>query len=186
MKNIIFNGESRMGVFMFGKMLSWLDAPSRNRFGDAETLVEASGIQPGQRVLEIGCGSGYFTPAIAEKTGENGFTEAVDLHPSAVEATREKAAQMNIQNIRVSRADAHETDFADGAFDVIILYGIVPAPVISESRLAAELYRLLKNSGTLAIWTLTPLWTPKRFLKNALFVSGGIKGGVHLLQKKEV
>lgn len=183
MKNFIFNSSSRLNRFFFTQLIAWLESSLRYRFNDPEKLVRDSGIQAGQSVLEVGCGSGFFTPALSDIVGEQGFVQSVDLHPVAVEATEQKMQTLGRQNVRVSRADAHETDLPDASFDTIVVYGVIPAPVISETRLAHEMYRLLKPGGTLAVWTLAPLWSPKSIVRAAPFTYCDKRQSVHRLQK---
>ena len=183
MKEALFNGASRANRFVFKQLLTGLENSLRYRFNDPRKLVEASGVQAGQAVLEVGCGSGFFTPALSESVGTQGFVESVDLHPMAVETTTQKMRALNKRNVRVSKVDAHNTDFSDNSFDAIIVYGVIPAPVISEMRLAREMSRLLKPGGTLAVWTLAPFWSPKTLTKAAPFAFAGKWHGVYRLQK---
>ncbi len=183
MKNKVLSGESRIGNILFRKMLSWLESPARSGFGDAETLLAASGLKSGQRVLEVGCGSGYFTPIISQLVGKDGSVDAIDMHPAALEVTQKKIEELRLSNARVTGADAHATAFPDESFDAVILFGVVPAPVISEPRLASELHRVLKPGGTLAVWTLSPFWSPRVLMKHAPFGSAGCARKVHRLMK---
>lgn len=183
MKKFLFNWTSRINRFVFKQLLSWLESSFRYQFNDPQKLIKASGVQAGQSVLEVGCGSGFFTPALSDIVGGQGLVYSVDLHPAAVEATGQKMQTLGKQNVRVSKADAHETDFPDASFDSILVYGVVPAPVISETRLGHEMYRLLKPGGILAVWTLAPFWSPKSLLKAASFTYCDKQQGVHRLQK---
>ena len=183
MKEIIFSNESRIGRFFFRKMLGWLESDSRLRLNNPGQLAEASGVKNGQRVLEVGCGSGFFTPALSELVGKTGFIESIDLHPAAVEQTTEKLSKLNADNVRVTLGDAHCTGFPDESFDMVIVYGVVPAPVISEERLGAELERLLKPDGIISVWTLAPLWRPTSIMKHSTLEYCGKTGNVHRIQK---
>lgn len=183
MKERLFNGTSRWGRFIFKQLLNGMESSLRYHLNDPQKLVGASGIEAGQTVLEVGCGSGFFTPALSDLVGEQGLVHSIDLHPMSVEATSRKMRGLGKQNVRVSKADAHNTDFPDASFDTIIVYGIVPAPVISEQRLSHEMIRLLKPGGILAIWTAVPFWSPKSLMKAAPFKQGEKRNGVHRLQK---
>lgn len=184
MKELLFDGRSQFGRFVFQQLLNGMESSLRYRFSNPQKLVKASGIQTGQTVLEVGCGSGFFTPSLSEIVGEDGIIESIDYHPMAVESTSKKTRLLGKQNVRVSRADAHNTDFPDASFDTVILYGIVPAPVISEKQLGLEIYRLLKPGGILAIWTIAPFWSPKTLMKAAPFNLVNKLHGVYRLHKK--
>lgn len=184
MKEFLFSGESKTARFVFQRLLNGMDSPFRKRFNDPQRLITASGICAGQTVLEVGCGSGFFTPALSDAVGENGFVQSIDLHPMSVETVSRKMKELGTNSVNVSQADAHQTDFSDASFDAIILYGVVPAPVIAEDRLSVELYRLLKTGGVLAVWTVVPFWYPSAFLKAAPFTHCGKVHGVHRLHKK--
>jgi demethylmenaquinone methyltransferase/2-methoxy-6-polyprenyl-1,4-benzoquinol methylase len=118
----IFDGKSHVSRFIFKSMLSGLESPFRKRVNNPEKLVKASGIQAGKTVLEVGCGSGFFTASASEAVGEKGCVQAIDMHPVSVEETTKKIQTHHLTNVNISQADAHSTDFADASFDLILLY----------------------------------------------------------------
>lgn len=183
LKEKLFDGKSKASRFAFRTMISALESSFRYRLNNPEKLVKASGIQAGQTVLEIGCGSGFFTISASEAVGETGFIHAIDMHPMCIEETSKKIRTSHLTNVGVTRADAHDTHFADAFFDLILLYGVVPAPVISLPRLTMEMYRLLRPRGTLAVWTVTPLWSLRPITKTQLFGYQGKKDGVYRFEK---
>lgn len=185
MKEFLFDERSKSGRFVFGKLLEGMDSPFRNRFNDPEKLIKASGLLPGQTVLEVGCGSGFFTPTISEIVGKTGQVESIDLHPMAVETVNRKMLTLGRKNVRVSQADAHQTVYPEESFDTIIVYGVVPAPVIDEKKLGSEMYRLLKPGGTLAVWTIVPFWSPKTIIKETSFTRCSKHQGIYRLQKPD-
>ena len=68
MQKNLFDGKSKMGLFVFKKLLAILESSLRYRFNNPEKLVKASGIKSGQTVLEVRCGSGFFTVSASEMT----------------------------------------------------------------------------------------------------------------------
>jgi demethylmenaquinone methyltransferase/2-methoxy-6-polyprenyl-1,4-benzoquinol methylase len=183
MQEKLFDGKSKMGRFVFKKLLAILESPIRYRFNNPDKLVKASGIKSGQTVLEVGCGSGFFTVSASDMVGDQGRVYAIDVHPTAVEETAKKIHDRGITNVKVTKADAHDTGLADASFDVILLYGVIPAPVISLERLSKEMQRLLKPEGVLAVWTVSLLWSPKSITTTHLFSYLGKNNGVHQFKR---
>ncbi len=182
-KEFIFNEESKKNGKIFMKMLKWLDSSGRKKINNPEKLLKASGIRAGQAVLEIGCGSAFFTIPASGMLGKEGRLYSIDIHPLAVEETQRKVKDMKLQNVIVKKEDAMKSSFADAMFDLVLLYGVVPAPVISMKDISKEIYRVLKPGGICAIWTAVPFWTPRTALKYASFQVLKKCDGVFLLQK---
>jgi len=73
-------------------MISFMhDNPLPPIFRNPYKLLEAAGLKPGQRVLEVRCGSGFFTIPVAKIVGNEGFVHAVDVHPRAIESPKLRA-----------------------------------------------------------------------------------------------
>lgn len=183
-KELMLNTESEKGKRFYTRMLKWLDSPNREVFNKSEKLVRSSGIQPGQTVLEIGCGSGYFTVPASKILGDRGTLYAADIHSIAVEETQKKVDELGLKNVIVRKDDALKSSFEDSMFDLILLYGVVPSPVISMEDISREIYRLLKPDGIYAIWTMVPLWTPEAAMKTTSFERMKKLHGVFRLRKK--
>ena len=59
-------------------------------FRNPQRLLKAAGLKQGQKVLEVGCGPGFFTIHAAKIVGKEGFVYAVDVHPLAIERAKNK------------------------------------------------------------------------------------------------
>ena len=182
-KELMLDTESRSGRIVYTKMLEVLDSPNRKRFDNPEKLLADSGMRPGQTVLEIGCGSGFFTVPAARMLGHDGHLYATDIHQIAIDETGKKVSRSQLANVTVMKDNALQSAFEDGMFDLILLYGVVPSPVISMADISAEMYRLLKPDGVCAIWTKAVLWTPKAALLNTGFYGMEKAGSVFRLYK---
>jgi ubiquinone/menaquinone biosynthesis C-methylase UbiE len=119
-------------------------------FWDPYKPLRAAGLQPGQRVLEVGCGPGFFTIPAGKIVGEGGSVCALDINPVAVERVRRKVAAQGITNIDVTCSDAAHTGLPEHSFDLAFVFGLGHAAGGLEG-IWAELHRLLKPEGTLAI-----------------------------------
>jgi demethylmenaquinone methyltransferase/2-methoxy-6-polyprenyl-1,4-benzoquinol methylase len=185
MSNFFFNENSFLGKFFFNFMLKGLEHPFRYKINNPEKIVKASGINPGQVVLEIGCGSGFFTIYASKELGDSGFLFSIDLHPTSIKETLFKVKKYNLDNVKVSKQNAMQTNFKNNKFDLVLLYGVIPAPgIISTKKILDEIYRILKPEGKLAIWTAVPFWSKKTILKNKFFSFYKKNDGVYLFLKK--
>ncbi len=113
-------------------------APQRRR---SLALVQ---IQPGERVLICGCGTGADLPLLPRGIE----IDAVDLSPRMIEQARTKSAGLNI---RLQTMNAEDLAFPDAIFDVVILHliiAIVPNPL----RALQEAARVLKPGGRIALF----------------------------------
>jgi len=133
-------------------------------------LLYAAGLKPGQKVLEVGCGPGFFTIPAAKIVGEKGIVYALDINPVAVETVRHKIKENNLKNVQVLLADASKTGLPDKSVDVAFLFGVIHA-LDDVDAVMREMHRVLKAKGILSVqksW-----WSEKRLLdtvtKNNLF-----------------
>ena len=134
----------------------FLDSDRRRVLQPAEDFIEAAGIKPGMRVLEIGCGSGAFTTYVARAVGPTGVVEALDIQPGMLdqlEAKLAKPAFQDIQNITLHQADAYHLPFEDSDLDLVYLITVLPE-IPDQGRALAEIDRVLKPGGILAVGEL--------------------------------
>ncbi len=80
----------------------------------------ALGIQGGDRVLDIACGTGINIPHLRELVGNEGHIMGIDLTPAMLGIARQRIAQHGWENVDVREADAAELPFPDGSFDKAI------------------------------------------------------------------
>ena len=118
-------------------------------------LVEASGVRPGDRVLDVAAGSGNVAIPAA-LTGAS--VVASDLTPELLESGQRLAAERGA-DIEWRQADAEALPFADGEFDTVLsCVGVMFAPHHETS--ADELVRVVRAGGTLGLIN----WTPEGFI----------------------
>jgi ubiquinone/menaquinone biosynthesis C-methylase UbiE len=118
-------------------------------------LVAAAGIKPGDRVLDVGAGSGNASIPAAQLGAE---TVASDLTPELLDAGRRDAEARGIA-LEWKQADAESLPFEDNSFDVVIsCLGVMFAP--HHQPAADELIRVCRPGGTISVLS----WTPEGFL----------------------
>jgi len=145
------------------KMISLVHETFYGLFRDPYQALDAAGLEPGQKVLEVGCGPGFFTVPAVRIVGEKGSVCALDISPLAVERVQQKIEKEGATNVQTILADAAQTGLPDQSFDLIFVFGFAHAAGNMENILA-ELHRLLKPAGILAIegrpWPLNGLFRP--------------------------
>lgn len=107
---------------------------------------------PGEQVLEIGPGTGYYTLPVAQRL-RHGLLHVVDVQQEMLDHTLRRARAAGIANIEPTRADAAALPYADDAFDaafLVTVLGEIPAP----ERALGELARVLRPSGRLVVGEL--------------------------------
>ena len=82
-------------------------------FRDPYQVLNAAGLEPGQKVLEVGCGPGFFTIPAARIAGQEGSVLALDVNPLAVEHVQQKIERVGVTNAQVMLANAAQTDLPD-------------------------------------------------------------------------
>jgi SAM-dependent methyltransferase len=118
-------------------------------------LVQASGVGPGDRVLDVAAGSGNVAIPAALTGAE---VVACDLTPELLEAGHRLAARHGAE-LRWEEADAEALPYGDGEFDrVLSCVGVMFAPHHEAS--AAELRRVCRPGGTIGLLS----WTPEGFV----------------------
>ncbi|MEW5960706.1 MAG: methyltransferase domain-containing protein [Chloroflexota bacterium] len=64
-------------------------------------MLQGAGIRLGMKVLEIGCGTGFFTLTAARMLGEYGSLIAMDMLPQSIEAVAKKVHAAGLNNVQV-------------------------------------------------------------------------------------
>jgi ubiquinone/menaquinone biosynthesis C-methylase UbiE len=109
-----------------------------------------AGLKPGQAVLEVGCGPGFFTVPAARAVGGTGRVLALDVNPFAVEHVQRKIEREGASNASVILADAAQTGLPGRSFDLAFLFGF-PHPIGEIGKIWNEIHRLLKPDGILSV-----------------------------------
>ena len=170
-----------MSDFSFRCMAIIHDNPLRRIFDNPIKTLKAAGIQPGQQVLEVGCGPGYFTIAVAKLVGDNGCIHAIDLHPLAIKTVEEKLQKTGVTNVKVRIADAAKTGLPSESIDLAFLFGVVHS--LPLALVLPELHRVLKLGGALAVQTFSRR-SLEQVTKGGLFTFVAKEGRVFKFHKE--
>lgn len=153
MSNRIEARHHRRGLhdsrFAFWIITLMHDNPLLPIFKDPYKLLKAAGLKPGQQVLEVGCGPGFFTVPAANIVGNEGLVYAVDVHPRALERVQKKIEGKGIRNVMPLLANASHTGLPEGSIDLAFLFGL-PHIIGGQENLLSEMHRILKPGGVLS------------------------------------
>jgi ubiquinone/menaquinone biosynthesis C-methylase UbiE len=183
--NVEALAKSTIGHFLIRVLGAIMESRFRYRFFSPTKILLNADLKPGQKVLEVGCGTGFFTLPAARLIGENGSLVAIDILSESVEMTSERVRVAGLRNVRVIKSDVLNMPQEEESFDVIILFGVIPAPMLPLARLLPEMSRLLKPRGVLTVWPPIPGWLPQSILKSKLFTYLGKRKGVHKFRRIE-
>jgi phosphatidylethanolamine/phosphatidyl-N-methylethanolamine N-methyltransferase len=120
--------------------------------------LQRMNIQPGERVLEVGVGTGINLSLYPRPSSVTG----IDFSSSMLEKARERVAREGLRNLRLLQMDAADLKFADDSFDIVYapyLISVVPDPV----KVACEMRRVCRVGGRIIFLN--------HFLSPNLFVS---------------
>src|SRR5688572_8172497 len=101
----------------------WVEAP--HPFITRARLREILDPRPGERLLEVGPGTGYYALPVAGWLAPDGRLDVVDVQQEMLDHTMERARAEGIENIAPTLADARTLPFADDAFDGAFLVTVL-------------------------------------------------------------
>jgi len=113
----------------------------------AEEIIAALPMGCGERVLDVGCGTGVLFPMLRSNVGNEGGIVAVDL---SFLMLRQAAAKVCGQKVLLLQADTTDAPFASASFDWVIAYSVFPH-FLDQQQAIIELARVLKPGGRLVI-----------------------------------
>jgi ubiquinone/menaquinone biosynthesis C-methylase UbiE len=142
----------------------WVEAP--HPVITRERLRAVLGPEPGERILEIGPGVGYYTLDLAEWLAPDGTVEIFDLQQKFLDHVMRRAAERGLENVVPTQGDATALPYEDASIDAVVLtavLGEIPDPVAA----LREIRRVLKPGGRLVVGELfgDPHFTTRASLK---------------------
>jgi ubiquinone/menaquinone biosynthesis C-methylase UbiE len=118
--------------------------------------VELAEIRPGDKVLDVCCGTGASAIPAADRVGKKGSVTGVDFAEKLLEIARTKAEARALSNLEFVQGDMTALRFADDSFDAVVcVFGIFFAPDMPSAL--SGMWSKVKPGGTL---TLT-VWGPR-------------------------
>jgi demethylmenaquinone methyltransferase/2-methoxy-6-polyprenyl-1,4-benzoquinol methylase/phosphoethanolamine N-methyltransferase len=127
---------------------------------NSRMVIELAEVRPGDKVLDVGCGTGSLTLTAKAYAGANGAVHGIDASPGMIDLARKKAKQSG-QDVIFDVGLIEEIPFPDAAFDVVISrLAIHHLPDDLKGRGFAEILRVLKPGGHLLVADFKPPTNP--------------------------
>jgi SAM-dependent methyltransferase len=146
--------QRRIQRYGWDKAVEYYEQSWKQQLQPAQTrLLDMAALQPGERVLDVACGTGLVTFRAAAQVGPEGAVVGTDIAAKMVEHARQTAAHRQRSHVTFERMDAETLHCSDGAFDAALCaLGLmyVPQPL----QALREMYRVLKPGGraVAAVW----------------------------------
>lgn len=151
-----------------------LDSRARLRYRNIDATLTPFDLHPGQRVLEVGAGTGAFTLALAERVAPAGRIASIELQRAMLWRQARRLGGMASGVIALHQADAQALPFADSSFDRALMVAVLPMLRDKQGALR-ELRRVLRPGGLLLVseeWIepeYVPLAVTRRWCERAGF-----------------
>ena len=134
----------------YGQRL-WVEAP--HPLITRDRLREALDPKPGERILEVGPGTGYYTLDAAEWVKPDGEVDILDLQQEMLDHTMRRAAEAGLANVTPTQSDATAMPYEDGIFDAAYLTTVL-GEIPDQDAALREFARVLKPGVRLVVGEL--------------------------------
>lgn len=129
----------------------WVEAP--HPVITRERLRAVLRPEPGERLLEIGVGTGYYSLDLAEWAGPDGKLELFDLQQEFLDHVMRGAEERGLTNLFPTRGDATALPYEDASMDAVVLTAVL-GEIPDTAAALREIRRVLKPSGRLVVGEL--------------------------------
>jgi arsenite methyltransferase len=133
-----------------GTELQAVPAEAIDSFAGVGYPFALASIQSGEKVLDLGSGSGMDLFIAAHKAGGSGSATGIDMTDAQLGKSTRLAKEHNFSNVEITKGYMEELPFADGQFDVVISNGVINLSA-DKATVFSEIARVLKRGGRMAI-----------------------------------
>ncbi len=135
-------------------LLARVPEGSAESFAGVANPFALGALDPGERVLDLGCGAGLDSLVAAQMVGPEGSVTGVDMTPEMLSKARAGAAEMSVDNVSFVEGEAERLPFDDASFDVVISNGVIDL-IPDKDAVFSELHRVLRPGGRIQVADVT-------------------------------
>ncbi len=145
--------------------------------------VSVAGIEPGQTVLDLGCGAGLDLLLAAKKTGPGGRVIGVDMTPRMLDQARRNVEAAGLTNVELLEGTIENLPVADASVDWVISNCVINLSP-EKPKVFAELFRVLRPGGSIRVSDICaeemPVWAKNGVRLYASCIAGAVPVQVYL------
>ncbi len=101
--------------------IAMLERPEREQFQKPDRVMEALALRPGERVADVGAGSGYFTIRVAKAVGPSGVVWAMDIAQEMLDHLDKRVKSEKLANVRLVKVPKDDPQLPAGGVDTILM-----------------------------------------------------------------
>jgi SAM-dependent methyltransferase len=140
--------DSALGLGYPAELVAAVPPSVRDRFVGVGNPFALGPVQPGERVLDLGCGAGFDALVAAQGVGPGGRVVGVDLSAEMLAVAEAGRADGRFLRVAYQVADVEQLPFAGGAFDAALSNGVLNL-VADKPAALREIFRVLHPGGRL-------------------------------------
>ena len=137
------------------RYIAMLERKERDSFQKPDEVMRALALRPGERVADIGAGSGYFTLRVARAVGPSGEVLAIDINPDILEFLGQRLKEAGLANVKTVRVEKDDPELPAGGVDTILMVDTLHY-VAGRDAYAKKLRAGLAPGGRVVVIDYTP------------------------------
>jgi arsenite methyltransferase len=136
------------------ELLARVPDASCESFAGVANPFSLGALEPGEDVLDIGCGAGMDSLIGAQMVGSTGSVTGIDMTPEMVAKARHSIREMGLETVTIVEGSAERLPFGDAGFDVVISNGVIDL-IPDKDAVFSEIVRVLRPGGRIQLADVT-------------------------------